>query len=257
MSKSIKKFQSLQYAFSSHLRDPENVPAPEGIEDRRLKVYRDLFFSNMRSLVSNTFPVLKKFYSDEQWDNLIREFMVQHESHTPLFLEISSEFIQFLQNTYQAKEIDPPFMLELAHYEWVELAVSIMQEEPELEKIDSHGDLLNNAPYLTSAFSSLAYEYPVHTIKPGYDDTQKPEQASYMLVYRKLDDSVEFMQLNAVSARLIELMSERSTKTGLQLLEQIATELQHPQPQVVIDGGKGLLQQFRDKEVILGTYINL
>ncbi|MDH3342301.1 MAG: DNA-binding domain-containing protein, partial [Gammaproteobacteria bacterium] len=28
-------FKDIQYAFTRHLRDPENNPAPEGIEDRR------------------------------------------------------------------------------------------------------------------------------------------------------------------------------------------------------------------------------
>ena len=247
-------FQKKQYEFAKHLRDPDNAPAPAGIEDRRLKVYRDLFFGNIKGLVSQTFPVLRKFYSDSEWNALIRKFMVEHEAHTPLFLEVSSEFVRYLQDTYQATERDPAFMLELAHYEWAELVVAVMDAEIATAKIVKDGDLLDSIPYVSPSIWSLAYEYPVHQIGPNFSPTSKPDQVTFLLIYRKQDDKVEFMELNAVSARLIELLEQDHKKTGRELLSQIASEMQHPNPQAVIDGGLGLLEDFKAKEIILGTY---
>ena len=40
---------------------------------------------------------------------------------------------------------------------------------------------------------------------------------------------------------------------GQKLLETIATELQHPNPGVVIHGGVQIMQQMHDKNVLLGT----
>jgi hypothetical protein len=40
-------FIERQYAFAAHLRDPDNNPAPAGIEDRRLENYRGLFYRNI------------------------------------------------------------------------------------------------------------------------------------------------------------------------------------------------------------------
>ena len=48
----------LQTSFAAHIRDPQNVAAPEGIEDRRMSVYRNLFFNNICNLLSSNFPVL-------------------------------------------------------------------------------------------------------------------------------------------------------------------------------------------------------
>ena len=45
-----KSFQDKQYEFAAHLRDPENVPAPDGIEDRRMGIYRELFYNNLNIL---------------------------------------------------------------------------------------------------------------------------------------------------------------------------------------------------------------
>lgn len=251
-----QNFKDIQYAFAKYLRDPDNAPGFDDIEDRRLKIYRELFFGNMKNLVSQTFPVLKKFYSDSHWDELIRTFMVKHESNTPLFLEVSSEFIEYLQTKHQPTKYDPPFMLELAHYEWVELAVSVMDADIDESTIDSAGNLANQIPYLSPFISSLTYTYPVHEIKPGYDPTTKPSESTFLLVYRNTQDQVEFMLLNSVSARLIALMQLESSKTGIQLLQKIAEELQHPNPQAVIDGGMGLLEQFKQKDIILGTLKN-
>ncbi len=41
-----RQLEDLQRRFAAHLRDPATAPAPEGIEDRRLQVYRELFFDN-------------------------------------------------------------------------------------------------------------------------------------------------------------------------------------------------------------------
>ncbi|MEJ2257816.1 MAG: DNA-binding domain-containing protein, partial [Woeseiaceae bacterium] len=49
-------FRKRQYAFAAHIRDPENVPAPDDIEARRMAVYRDLFFNNLFSLLGTFFP---------------------------------------------------------------------------------------------------------------------------------------------------------------------------------------------------------
>ena len=107
-------FQEKQYAFARHIRDPQNNPAPTGVEDRRMAVYRELFFNNLRSLLSQTFPVLRKLHQKKKWDSLIRQFMVGHEAQTPYFLRIPEEFLQFLQNEYEIQADDFPFLIELA-----------------------------------------------------------------------------------------------------------------------------------------------
>ena len=91
-------FREIQYAFAKHIRDPENNPAPTDAEDRRLAIYRELFFNNLRNLISQTFPVLKKLHSKEKWATFIRQFMVRHQAQTPYFLEVPKEFVDFLQN---------------------------------------------------------------------------------------------------------------------------------------------------------------
>jgi hypothetical protein len=50
----VPEFQQKQYAFAAHIRDPEQNPAPAGVEDRRMAIYRELFFNNLHNLIGST-----------------------------------------------------------------------------------------------------------------------------------------------------------------------------------------------------------
>ncbi|MCP4827546.1 MAG: DUF2063 domain-containing protein, partial [Proteobacteria bacterium] len=41
-----------------YLRDPQNNPPPEDVEQRRLKIYEDLIYNNIEGFISSGFPVL-------------------------------------------------------------------------------------------------------------------------------------------------------------------------------------------------------
>ena len=73
--------------FAAHIRDPENNPAPDRIEDRRMGIYRDLFFNNVDGFLGNTFPVLKSLYEEQSWLELVRNFYSLHRCQSPYFLE--------------------------------------------------------------------------------------------------------------------------------------------------------------------------
>ena len=157
-------FQQKQRAFAAHIRDPQHAPAPGEIEDRRMGIYRELFFNNLLSLLSSTFPVLAKLHDKKKWHGMIREFMARHESRTPYFLEIPQEFLAFLETEYQAGADDFPFLNELAHYEWVELALSVSEEANDLSGIDVDGDLLDNTPGKPARAGNRSELFPVHRI---------------------------------------------------------------------------------------------
>ena len=186
-------FRDIQYAFAKHIRDPQNNPAPTDAEDRRMAVYRELFFNNLRNLISQTFPVLKKLHSPDQWNAFVRQFMVRHEAHTPYFLEIPKEFLEFLQNEYEAGGDDYPFLVELAHYEWVELALSVSDAENDMEGVDPKGDLLDGVPVKSKLAWLFGYQFPVHRISVDFVPTEPGEQPTFLAICRKADDDMDFM----------------------------------------------------------------
>jgi len=247
------RLKTLQTAFAAHIRDPENHAAPAGIEDRRMKIYRELFFNNISSLLASNFPVLRSIYNEAGWRKLARDFYSEHHCQTPQFTEISKEFLGYLQDERKACEDDPGFLLELAHYEWVELALSLDERNPGALDADRNGDLLNAMPVLSPLAWPLSYRYPVHRIGPDYQPVAPPDEPTHILVYRDPEERVKFMQLNNVSRLLLELIQAEGNATGLELLTQVANTIGHPDPERVIAGGTNLLMELKQKGVILGT----
>jgi hypothetical protein len=259
MSADRPRFQQLQYALTAHIRDPRHAPAPDGIEDRRLQIYRDLLFNNIAGLLGSTFPVLRKLYrtgpgAEQGWRELVRDYFATHRAKTPLFLKVPEEFLDYLRNERPPNDQDPPFLLELAHYEWVELALSVSEARIDDTAVDPDGDLLSGRPVLSPLAWSLAYDYPVHRIKPDFRPQSPGDQPTFLIVYRNRNDEVGIMQINPVTARLIELIGQRNEDaSGRSLLERIAGELDHPQPDAVVGGGAEIMASLRERDILLGT----
>jgi hypothetical protein len=245
----------LQFEFAAHIRDPEHAAAPAGIEDRRMKIYRELFYNNLRDLLGRSFPVLKEILGEETWSEMVRDWLRRHRAQTPLFLELPQEFLAYLEHEREPAAGDPPFMLELAHYEWVELALDIDEREIDDAALEASGDLLEGCPVLSPLASSLAYTWPVHRISPDYQPAEPPAEPTRLLVYRDRRDAVGFIEINLVTARLLELLDvpPGERRSGRDCLLQIAAELAHPDPEAVVSGGLEILSGLRERDVIIGV----
>jgi hypothetical protein len=249
----LPDFQIKQYEFAAHIRDPETNAAPAGIEDRRMAIYRDLFFNNLRNLLGSTFPVLRKLSGKDRWAELIREFMVKHESHTPYFLEIPKEFLAFLDTEHAAREDDFPFLLELAHYEWVELALSVTTASNDLTGVDPDGDLLEGVPVISVLAWPLAYRFPVHRISHDFQPQEPGEQPTHLAIHRDPDNEISFMELNPVTAGLLDKISKNTERqTGRELLVELAGEI-HFDPDALVEHGANALAELRAADILLGT----
>jgi hypothetical protein len=180
--------------------------------------------------------------------------MVHHQAATPYFIQIPREFQQFLQSGYPGSEEDFPFLLELAHYEWVELELSVSQEENDRDRIDENGDLLTGVPVKSKLAYVLEYQFPVHNISADFLPQEPGEQPTYLSVFRKADDELGFMELNPVTARLLQLIDENEDeRSGRELLLALAEETNYPDPDSLITHGLEAMRQMKQSEIILGT----
>lgn len=250
----IPEFQRKQYAFAAHIRDPEKNAPPDGVEDRRMAIYRELFFNNLHSLLSSTFPVLTKLHTDEQWRALVREFMVRHEAQTPYFLEIPKEFLLFLEHDHEEQPDDFPFLLELAHYEWVELALAVSEERDDMTGIDADGDLLGGIPVKSVLAWVLAYRFPVHQISEDFQPQAPGDEPTCLAIFRKADDELGFMKLSPVTARLLDVIENNGRgHPGRELLLALAEELDYPDAEAFVAHGGDALEEMRRNGILLGV----
>ena len=241
------QLRDAQFEMANFLRNPETNPAPPGVEARRLKIYQDLVYNNIESFISNGFPVLRSLYRDSEWHALVHRFIDGHRCHTPYFLEISQEFLRFLTQEYQPTDFDPPFIAELAHYEWVELALDVSQES--LDGLAPLDDPLLEIPALSPLAWVLSYQFPVHKIGQGFQPTEALEP-TFLAVYRNREDNVRFMELNPATARLLELIRDNTDATGAMLLSRLAQELGMSE-EAVTGFGSELLAQLNGQSIVV------
>ena len=242
------EFQRYQLAFTAHIRDPKAHPRPAGVEARRMKVYNELLFNNIEGFLLACFPVLRSVLGARKWAKLVRAFFATHRSRTPYFRQIPDEFIQFLQNEWTPPEDHPPYTLALAHYEWIELVLSVSTRSAKRD-VDESGGLLDGVPLLNPVLANLRYDWPVHRIAPR---RRVQPAETFLLAFRDAEDLVQISETDAFTARLLTLL-EPGTLTGRAALQRIADESRHPDPALVIQAGGALLDDPRARGAIAGT----
>lgn len=258
MNRKLPKFQQTQYQFSHHLRSPEKVVAPDGVEDRRLKIYRDLFYNNVENFCSNSFPILRSLFTDKDWHQLTRRFFSEYHAESPYFKDISKAFLDFLNEDDFKVELPFDCMRELAHWEWMELS-TYSHESDILEcPHDRNGDLLHQQVVVSPLAFPLVYSFPVHKIGKSYLPEEAPESPTFLIISRNRQDEVDFMETNAVTYRLLEIFqefeaSQNKQLTGLEALDILQKELNFPNPEALLEGGKSILDDFLERDVVLGT----
>ncbi len=243
-------FKEKQAEFAAFIRDPANNPCPEDVKRQRMETYRDLFFNNVDSFLSSNFPVLRRILDDRQWFELAQDFFGSHACRSPYFSEIPEEFLDFLQNERDRPD-DYPFLLELAHYEWVEMALSIAKDHvdpPDTEFIDK---LPDRRVAVSPLAWPLAYRFPVQQISPQFLPEQIPDQPTYLVVYRDFDDAVHFLQINAMTFTLLQKIQQQQSVKPSAFLQRFAEELGHPKPEVIVEGGLQILREMAEKGIIV------
>jgi len=239
-----------QQALTRYLRDPEHEAPPADMNAARVNVYRDLVFNNVSQLLGSTFPVLIRIIGQERWRTLIRGFLRDYRAQTPKFGEIAEEFVGYLASEPAVlSEGDwPAFLVELAHYEWVEMVLQQSDAEPLPASNPAH---LLERPLQVSALAwPLAYTWPVQMLGPDHQPATPPAQPTLLLVRRTVDWSVKFSELSPLAWRLLQRIEEFPLLSGREQLQGLALEAGLPETVSFMDGGLALLQQLYEDGVI-------
>lgn len=249
-----KNFADVQLQFAAHIRHPQQNPPPADIEDRRLAIYRRLFYNNIESFLASGFPVLKSILEQEYWHSMVRDFIHRHQSHSPYFLKISEEFLSYLQTERVASPDDPDFMLELAHYEWLELALDICNLQMPANS-PPQGNMLDNFPQISPTAWRFVYTYPVHKIGPQYQPAAGQAEPVALIVYRNRDLHIGFMESNLITLRLLDIIESQQC-SGRQAIVRLSKEISHQQLERLIGFGADILNQLYNREIISGFHPN-
>ena len=217
-----------------------------------MAVYSELFFNNIESLVAANFPVIRTLHADDAWRDLVRAFYRDHRCHTPLFTDIAREFIRYLETRAEDGAGDPPFLVELAHYEWAELALSLDEAELAAIEHDADGDVADGIPLVSPLARVLAYRFPVHRISAEFRPAEPPPTPTLLLLTRDRADALHFLEIDALTALLFERLQQNTKLTGRACLDALLSELGRDEP-ALRESGLGILRHLREREALLGT----
>ena len=247
MAKSADLLRDHQFAFAAHLRDASQPPPP-GIEPRRMAIYRDLFRNTIDSLLSANFPVIHKTLDANEWNALVDDFHREHRCATPLFTEVAQEFIGWLADN---ESRHPPWLPELAHYEWMELRAQI--DDTSSPPHDPDGDLLTHIPLLSPQVWPLAYAWPVDRIGPDFQPTSPPPAPSLILVRRDTELQVHFAALSPLAFRLLQWLEAEEGVDGVTILHALAAEAGLPDDPTFLAEAEAMLRRLHAEGTVMGT----
>lgn len=237
-------FQQYQLDFTAHIRNPVLHKKPAKVVAERMTVYRHAVLNNTAESISACFPVCQKVLGKRAWNKLIRGFVINYQSTSPIFREIPKQFLDYLNSIAEV----PPYLKALAHYEWVELAVGAL--ETTSIPVSKKTDLIDEIPLLSPANMLLQYDYPVHKISAR----QKPKtpEATYLFVFRNNTYEVKFIDLNPMTYQLLSLIKEENI-TGKQALTILAGRMNHPDTDAIVQFGTAILYDLAENEAIIGS----
>jgi len=250
------ELKQIQQRFTAHLRDPQAARCPPDVPPRRMQAYRELLTNNVESAVSACFPVLRELLGEPRWRQLVEDFFAQHRCHSPIFREIPSEFRRWLETAAPAAlHRELPFLLELAHYEWMELALDVDPTDIPDKDIDPRGNLLTGVPVLSPLARLLTYRFPVHRIGPAFRPAAPDPAPTRLVMVRRRDHGIGFLEVNPLVARLVELLRDNHANSGQAVLDQLHGEFPAIPAEAFRAGGAAALHELAGRDIVLGTRI--
>ena len=214
-----------------------------------MQVYEELIRNNLERFLAGAFPIAKKLLGEPHWDALVRACLEHHGCASPYFREIGQEFLSFLQSDAAPKV--PDFLPELCHYERVPTVLRRAERPSPAKQIDPQGELLTQSVAVSPLAWPLAYRYPVHQISAESRADEVQPQPTWLIAWRRSDDSVGVMASNALTHRLLALLHDGHT--GQRALDRLAEELPGVTKARLDPQGAAILARLRDAGVLLGT----
>lgn len=201
----LQAFQSLQLDFAAHIRNPELNPIPAGIEARRMAIYARLIYNNIENFCATRFKRAKELLGDAGWDSLVRDFVHRHESKSPYFSQIAEEFLAYLA-LERDRANDPPFLLEMCHFDWLPLYLDRLPGE--IPSYQSIPEPLVATLKTSELVQVRRYEWPVHKLSAEFQPSEPPPNPTWVLAFRNRADKVDQKVVDGFTATLVERFRE-------------------------------------------------
>lgn len=210
-------------ALAAHLRAPAAQPCPVELDTRAALLYRDMLADNFDAALRACFPIWIRCLGEANYLYWRDHFIAEHACRSPFFRQIPDEFMAYLSQNPDTLKARLPYALELAHLEWLELALSVAQTE----ELSDHTESKRQNPWtdvlqLNSAHALVQYAHPVHHLMMHPKFTEAPNldpNPVSLYLYRDRDEIVQMLEPDTLSLQILASL-EASPRSGKTLFHQ-------------------------------------
>ncbi len=203
------KTHQYQRNLASYCRTGEYVSIP-GVNEKHIKQYRRLVYNVVYDTLENAYPLTKSLLTTEEWDGLVQDFFSSNNCSSPQIWRMPKELFLYVENSGEKLTDKYPFLIELLHFEWLEIEIYMMEDEDLLE-YRKEGDLAKDALYLNPELQILGLSYPVH-IKSAKLITPEDVGQYFVVIHRhSKTGKVVFTEINYAHLVLLEQLSVAPT----------------------------------------------
>jgi hypothetical protein len=165
----------------------------------RFLLYRELARNNLLAPLENTFPVLRALLGPDAWGEATAAFLAARSLASPYYRDIAPAFAAWLVETGwgQARW---PAILELAHYECLELLVT--RGPDEAVPLDPSVQVSADASLvLDASVRVVSYRHAVHRATEA--EPEPRAEATHLLLHRDPEGGFGVLELTAATAALL------------------------------------------------------
>ncbi len=151
--------QEIYNYFSGKPVDPQ-ILSSESQDD--LSIYRSLIINSMEDLMEKVFPLTYRII-ENNWRNIIFDYLQQHLSSSPIFNYLAKDFYVFLASDFFHNKYPdyPNYLAELNLFEWTDL--EIYNQKNEIA-----------STLITPIHKILKFKYPITQIMLYLKNTKDP-----------------------------------------------------------------------------------
>lgn len=200
MSKTLT--ENLQVQLGTYCKTGENEP-DTSIQEHTYQ-YRRLITNVFKNSLKSAFPITRHLLLDEEWDEMVDHFIVNHECSTPQVWKMPFEFYEYFSISDYPLTKTHPFLLDLLLFEWMEIEVYSMPDEF-IPEFTTNGNKEKDVFIVNPELKVQVLKYPFHK-KPIKDITEADEGQYIVTIHR--DYYTKKVMFNEVSYAFMEMLFE-------------------------------------------------
>lgn len=219
----------------------------------RLALYRRLVRGNLLAVASKMMPRTRarlNDLADGAFDRSFDTFLAQAAPRTHYLRDVPAEFLAWSLPTWRADRTIPAYAADLATHELVEFQIAAAPRFDEPHRLVELA--LDRIVVFVPNHRLVRYAYAVHSLPLEESDRSDPLARSVALfVHRDADNSVRFLELTPVAARIVELLIAR-VSLGEAIAEACRAE-DIPLTESMVAGTAQLLADWGERGILLGA----